>query len=41
MMATMIALHFQITVDCGARALSMMLLMMMISPTRGFPFLLD
>ena len=35
----MIASHFQITTDCGARALSRMLLvMMMIFLTLGFPF---
>ena len=40
--ATMIASHFQITMDCGARALSRMLLvMMMIFLTLGFPFELD
>ena len=43
MIATVIASHFQVTTDCGARALSMMLLvmkMMMIFPTLGFPFLI-
>ena len=37
-LATMIALHFQMTTDCGSHALSMTLLVMMIFPTLGFPF---